>query len=368
MYDLFIIMREHRKYMSEVKNYHTIGLMSGTSLDGLDIAYCVFSFKGNEWSYQIRNTATIDYPALLLDKLKRSTQLSGLALSLLDIALGRWIGEETNQFIQQHHLSIDLIASHGHTVFHQPEKRLTLQIGNGQEIFNSCQVLVINDFRSKDVSLGGHGAPLVPIGDQLLFGEYEGCLNLGGIANISFQQNNQRIAYDIAPVNIVLNMLSQQLGKPYDDQGKIAKKGDIDLDLIGKLSKLDFYKIKPPKSLGYEWIEANVFPLLENMKQSTEDKLATFTEHIAQQMAKHLPSGKTLITGGGAYNKFLIERLDHHISDEQTLEIPDATTLEYKEAMIFAFLGVLRTRNETNCLSSVTGASMNNCGGMIYSN
>jgi len=354
--------------MSEAKTYHTIGLMSGTSLDGLDIAYCVFSIIKNKWSFQIKNTSTESYPKDLLDKLKKSTQLSGLDLCLLDIELGNWIGEKTIQFIKLHELSVDLIASHGHTVFHQPEKRLTLQIGNGQEIFNSCQIPVINDFRSKDVSLGGHGAPLVPIGDQLLFGEYDGCLNLGGIANVSYQRNNQRIAYDITPVNIVLNMLSRELGKPYDDQGSIAGQGNIDAVLFQKLNELAFYDIDPPKSLGYEWIATNIFPLFDDSQLSIEDKLATFTEHIAQQIAKQLPIGNSLVTGGGTYNNFLITRIDEQISGEQSLEIPNATILEYKEALVFAFLGVLKTRNEVNCLSSVTGASMDNCGGMIYNN
>ena len=352
--------------MSETNTYHTIGLMSGTSLDGLDIAHCSFTIANGMWSYQIEHVHTTPYPNTILTKLVKSTQSSGLDLCLLDIELGKWMGKEVNKFIQLYSLSIDLVASHGHTVFHQPDKNLTVQIGNGLEIFNGCGITVINDFRSKDVSLGGNGAPLVPIGDQLLFGEYEACLNLGGIANISYDEKEQRIAYDIVPVNMVLNQLAQQLEKPFDNQGNIARNGIINIELLGKLNALPFYNNKPPKSLGSEWVEKHLFPLLQQSKISVQDQLATVVEHIALQLSQHLSIGKTLITGGGAYNVFLIERLIRLTSSNHTLIVPDNVIVEFKEAMIFAFLGVLRIRNETNCLKSVTGASKNNSGGIIY--
>lgn len=347
--------------------YHSIGLMSGTSLDGLDIAYCVFTISDSLWSYQIVQTRTISYPNQILGRLNKSTQLIGVDLSLLNIELGKWIGREVSKFIEEHNLSIDLIASHGHTVFHQPNKGLTLQIGDGQQIFNSCGVTVVNDFRSKDVSMGGNGAPLVPIGDLLLFNEYDACLNLGGIANVSYSENSQRIAYDIVPVNIVLNMLAQQLGKPFDNLGDIARGGVICPKLLHQLNQLSYYKKDPPKSLGYEWVEKHVFPIVEQSSISIQDQLSTLVEHIAIQLSQNLPAGKTLITGGGTYNIFLIERLGSLTSNNHTLVIPNNSIVEFKEAMIFAFLGVLRLRNDINCLSSVTGASEDSSSGLIYS-
>ncbi len=352
--------------MSKTMKYHTIGLMSGTSLDGLDIAYCIFSKTDDRWSYQIGEAITVSYPDHLYDLLAKSTELSGLDLNLLDVGLGKWMGDQTKQFITHHGLNIDLIASHGHTVFHQPENGLTLQIGSGQEIFNACRTSVVNDFRSKDVSLGGNGAPLVPIGDQLLFGKYEGCLNLGGIANISYQENKARVAYDIAPVNIALNHLAKQLGKPYDDRGKMAQSGRVDNNLLQKFNALSFYKKLSPKSLGYEWVEENIFPLLACSTISKYDQLATVVEHVAIQIASSLPVGETLVTGGGAYHDFLMEKINSKVNKNQTLIIPDERILEFKESLIFAFLGVLKVRGEANCLSSVTGASMDSSGGVIY--
>lgn len=352
--------------MQQIMKYHTIGLMSGTSLDGLDIAYCIFTIANNKWSFQIKETTTIPYPTSFIDQLAKCTQLSGLELSVLDIDLGKWMGTQAHQFIKQHHLKIDIIASHGHTIFHQPEKGLTLQIGSGPEILNASGITVVNDFRSKDVSLGGNGAPLVPIGDQLLFGEYENCLNLGGIANISYQQNEKRIAYDIVPMNMVLNHLANKLGKPYDNHGKMARIGSVNNTILQKLNALSFYKKNPPKSLGYEWVEDSIFPILESSNINNQDQLASFVDHIATQLASHLPKGKTLVTGGGAYNDFLIECINQKIAETQTLVIPNQTILEFKEAMIFGFLGVLRIRNEINCLRSATGASRDSSGGMVY--
>ena len=320
----------------------------------------------NSWTFEIKKAITVAYPATLLKKLKSSTKLLGLDLSLLDIELGEWIGNKTRQFIERYQLKIDLIASHGHTVFHQPENGLTLQIGNGQRIFNICGVTVVNDFRSKDVSLGGNGAPLTPIGDQLFFSKYKGCLNLGGIANISYEKNQMRIAYDIVAVNIVFNFLARQFGKPFDDRGDIARQGTVDKVLLNKLNALSFYKRKPPKSLGYEWVESSILPLLESFKIATNNKLATFVEHVVIQLVQHLPIGKTLISGGGVYHDFLIERLRQSSNAGQLLVIPDRTIVEFKEAMLFAFLGVLRLRGEVNCLRSATGASKDNCGGVVY--
>jgi anhydro-N-acetylmuramic acid kinase len=353
--------------MSNSNTYHVIGLMSGTSLDGLDIAYCVFDLEHAKWTYQIKEACTVSYPDDLSKRLVESTKLSGLQLSLLDIELGSWMGAATNTFIKKHNISADLISSHGHTVFHQPEKGLTLQIGSGYELLNGCGVTVINDFRSKDVSLGGNGAPLVPIGDQLLFGQYAGCLNLGGIANISSRDKEEMTAYDIVPVNMILNNLAQQVGQVYDQNGDLARTGVVNEKLLKQLNSLPYYQLQSPKSLGYEWVVNNINPLLSAANLSVADQLATCIAHIAFQLAKHLPQGQTLVTGGGAYNAFLIECLKASVQQSQKLIFPDVRIIEFKEALIFAFLGVLKSRNEVNCLKSVTGALEDNIGGIIYS-
>jgi len=342
--------------------------MSGTSLDGLDMAYCIFQFKQGSWTFDIVLAKTVAYPPDLFKKLVKCTTLTGLDLSLLDVELGRWMGIETAAFIDDNHLKIDLISSHGHTVFHQPEHGLTLQVGSGLEIQRACGITVINDFRSKDVSLGGQGAPLVPIGDELLFGDNAACLNLGGIANVSFLHHGERIAYDIAPVNMVFNYLSLLKGEPFDDRGKIASAGKIDDSLLARFNELAYYKSPYPKSLGYEWVYSNIISVLEHSTISIEDQMATTVAHATTQIAEVLPQGKNLITGGGAFNNYFIDQLNSKLSAKHEIVIPDKTIIEYKEAMIFALLGVLRYRNEINCLSTVTGAQSDSSGGTIFTN
>lgn len=351
-----------------MKLYNVIGIMSGTSLDGLDICYCSFSLSNtNKWSFKINYSSTIQLNEHLKTKLSQAISFSGLDLALLNNELGNYIGLSINNFINEQNINrsdIDFISSHGHTIFHQPEKKLTLQIGNGANISSITELPVICDFRTNDLSLNGHGAPLVPIGDQLLFTEYDYCLNFGGIANISFQSKN-KVAFDICPTNMVLNRLAKQLGKEYDDNGDFSKSGNIDTKLLTQLNDLEFYQKLPPKSLGYEWVEQNIFSLLNDYNISTEDKLRTFTEHIAQQIAKHInPNSKVLVTGGGVYNSFLIERLKQ--ISKGVIIIPPNEIIDFKEALIFAFLGVLRVRLEANCLKSVTGANQDNIGGCIY--
>jgi len=259
-----------------------------------------------------------------------------------------------------------IILVYGHTIFHQPNNHLTTQIGNGANITAITKLPVICDFRSTDVALGGQGAPLVPIGDELLFSNYDYCINLGGIANISYKKDKQRIAFDICPVNMVLNYLSQKIGFNYDDKGKMASKGKTDKELLDKLNKLNYYKNTSPKSLGIEWIEKEIFPLLNTSKISFEDQLSTFVAHIVLQISKTISgtNKKIIITGGGAYNTYLIEQLNKATKNQ--IIIPSKEIIEFKEALIFAFLGVLRWRKEPNCLKSVTEAKNNNVGGCIY--
>lgn len=348
--------------------YNVIGLMSGTSLDGLDICYANFSYLKNKWDFKIINATTVNLPNDLRTNLSNFTTFSALKMAFLNNHLGDFFGKAVNEFIVNNKIDkakIDFISSHGHTIFHQPEKKLTLQIGNGANISSITQLPVICDFRTTDIALDGNGAPLVPIGDQLLFSEYEYCINLGGISNISYQENKNRIAFDICPVNIILNKLANKLGFDYDSNGELAESGDFNKELFIQLNQLEYYKKSNPKSLGYEWVENHIFPLIDNSNLLTNDLLNTFVEHIAFQIGIHLTKReKAIFTGGGTHNTFLMERINHYSTSENI--IPTKEIIDFKEALIFGFLGVLRWRNEVNILSSVTGATKNNIGGCIY--
>lgn len=371
-----------------LKCHHVIGIMSGTSLDGLDLAYCIFK-QGNSWEYEVRKTETLPYPEELRHRLSQAMTLSGYELSLLHNDLGFFISQQVNEFMADFAEEVELIASHGHTVFHQPDLGLTVQIGSGAVIAAKCGKPVVCDFRTTDVALGGQGAPLVPIGDELLYGQYDICLNLGGISNLSYRHNRQRKAYDISPCNIVLNHLAQQCGKAYDTNGEIARRGHIDTTLLEQFNQLDYYKTQGNKSLGRERIDSLFFPLLRQCRLSIPDQMRTVCEHIAFQIAEacnhaeitscdsdgdigkceskacNTTKGRTLlITGGGAHNNFLIDLIREKINGQ--VIIPDDKTIDFKEAIIFAFLGFLRANGLSNCLASVTGARQNSCGGAIY--
>ena len=342
-----------------------IGAMSGTSLDGLDIAAVEFNYQNEKWSFEIVEAETISYSKNWLTKLKDAPTLSGEKLMELHSEYGNFTGKRINEFIEKTGFNADLIASHGHTIFHQPDKGFTLQIGNGAEISAITKTTTVSDFRIGDIALGGQGAPLVPVGDKLLFNDYEYCLNLGGFANISFEKDNQRIAFDISPANFPLNFFAEKRGFPFDKNGKIGKEGNLNNELLTELNSLDFYKQNPPKSLGREWMEETFFPVLNRHKISDSDKMRTLYEHIAIQITKiGQGSGKLLITGGGAFNTFLIERIKYHSSLE--VVIPESKIVNYKEALIFAFLGVLRIQNKTNCFSSVTGATKDSSVGIVF--
>lgn len=342
--------------------------MSGTSLDGIDLAHINFTIKDNKWRYQILESETISYSQDWLNKLKVAVSFSEENLIELNENYTELLGNIIKSFIDKRQLkNIDAVCSHGHTILHQPQNGFTLQIGNLPKIAEIIQEKVVCDFRVQDVKLGGQGAPLVPIGDRILFYEYDYCLNLGGFSNVSFEENLKRIAFDISPVNTVLNFYSNKLGLDYDDKGKIARSGKTNSDLLKELNALDYYKKSFPKSLGFEFVKELVLPLIEKHSISIEDKMHTFTEHIALQTSLALPNktGKILITGGGAYNDFLIERMQFHLPKIEII-IPDNKTLEFKEALIFGLLGVLKLRNEINVLSSVTGAKMDHSSGNIF--
>ena len=339
--------------------------MSGTSLDGLDICYSKFTKKGFDWDFEILKCETISYSVDWEDNLKNAIHFSSEKLLESNSRYGFYLGEKTQDFISRNHITeLDLISSHGHTVFHQPKNKFTLQIGDGRAIKIKTNKTVIYDFRSQDVLLGGNGAPLVPIGDELLFNEFDACLNLGGFSNISLKRDGKRMAFDICPVNIILNDLAITLGKKYDENGDFARSGNIDYELLNELDKLEFYQEKAPKSLGIEWINSEVFPLINDQK--TEDLLATFTEHAAVQIAKifeEFDIKNVLITGGGTYNSYLIEKIKAKTKTD--IHIPTKEIIEYKEALIFAFMGVLRFLNLNNILSSATGSLHDHSSGLV---
>jgi anhydro-N-acetylmuramic acid kinase len=350
------------------QNYNVIGVMSGTSLDGVDLTHIKFEIKNNKWSYEIDECDTISYSTGMISKLKSGINFSTNELSDLNIEYTNLLGNIISDFITKNNISnIDAVCSHGHTILHQPQNGFTFQIGNLPEIAKIIQQKVVCDFRVQDVKFGGQGAPLVPIGDEILFSEFDYCLNLGGFSNISFEENNQRIAFDISPVNTVLNFYANTFGLEYDDKGEISASGNLNTELLYELNQLEFYSKSFPKSLGFEFVKETVLPILESYSISTEDKMRTFTEHIAIQIGKILKSksGKLLVSGGGVYNDFLIGRMKAHLPKIEII-IPDEKTIKFKEALIFALLGVLKLRNEINVLASVTGAKQDHSSGEIY--
>lgn len=335
--------------------------MSGTSLDGLDLATCSFSAQG----YTVLHAKTISYSDDWKQKLATAQNRSAFEIFQLHAEFGRFIGQALKSFFDETGVVPEAVASHGHTVFHQPHLGFSTQIGCGATISAVTGLTTVCDFRSKDVALGGQGAPLVPIGDELLFSQYEACLNIGGIANISFRQHNQRIAFDICVANMVLNYLANQVGQPYDNGGVLAQSGRVNANILAAVEALDFYKLQGARSIGREWFETYFSEFLT--QDTVHNLLATFTEHAARRIAAVLNENKlksVCITGGGAYNQHLIQRLQ--AQTEATLTVPDTTTVEFKEALIFAFLGYLRLDGKINTLNTVTGAQASSVGGAVY--
>lgn len=360
--------------MKTLFKIQAIGLMSGTSLDGLDI--CCATFERSEtgkWTFKIDATEGFCYkdPSLKYKLGTGAQQMSALEFITFHSEYGFFLGECVNDFLKRHNnLHPDIIASHGHTIFHEPNKKIMYQIGDGAAIAATTHIPTVSDFRRMDIMLGGQGAPLVPIGDRLLFSDYTFCLNIGGFSNISYEQNNKRIAFDISPVNYVINRYCRKIGLEFDRNGEIARRGSIDQQLLQQLNALDYYHQEPPKSLGREWVEKHIFPLLDNSGLSLEDLLRTYYEHAAYQLKIVIDKAQKgehptlFVTGGGAYNTFLIERMKE--LTQCKIVIPSAQILEYKEALIFAFLGALYMAGENSCLQSVTGASQDNIGGMLF--
>ncbi|MEP2278425.1 anhydro-N-acetylmuramic acid kinase [Maribacter sp.] len=355
-----------------MKTYKIIGLMSGTSLDGLDLAYCHIWEKDHIWHFDIKETKSVNYSTEMLNTLKNAISLSAEKLIELHNTYGTWLGEQTSLFINQNNLEVDYIASHGHTTHHRPEMGLTFQVGSGQHIANTTGIKVIADFRTNDLALGGQGAPLVPIGDRMFFNKYEFCLNLGGISNISFDVKDKRIAYDIGLANMILNYITRKVDLEYDEDGNLARTGSINQEMLERLNSLKYYLLPHPKSIGYEWFLEEVVPIVENTDDSIENLLHTSIHHICDKVAQQIQLNfikkeqQVLVTGGGALNSYLIETLQQKLGSTTKVVVPEKIIIEFKEALVFALMGVLRVEQLTNVLSSVTGAIKDSSSGVLF--
>jgi anhydro-N-acetylmuramic acid kinase len=356
--------------------YKVIGLMSGSSLDGLDIVYTWLDEVRGQWSYEIKHADCIPYTDEWTKELQHASRKSVPEFLRLHTRYGRYIGEQINSFIERYGIDhqVHFIASHGHTALHEPQDHTTCQIGDGATIAAVTGLPVINDLRSLDVALGGQGAPIVPVGDKLLFGGYDYWLNIGGIANVTVPHNNSVLAFDICAANQILNTLAEREGLAMDEDGALASQGVLQEGILSALSDIPYYKLQAPKSLSNEAAMGMVFPLLMESSYNTKDLLHTMVYHIAEQIAAAIslyPSGKEeaqiLVTGGGAFNKSLIRHIERAIEPLNIkIVIPDTITVQFKEALVMALIGALRWREETNVYSSVTGATRDSVGGTIW--
>jgi len=339
--------------------------MSGTSGDGLDLAVVSFPSTTNE-SYQLIEGITLPYPPHWQKRLTFQDQISGSDLLRLNHDYGVYTANLIKEYLRQTPYPISLIALHGHTYLHQPALGITYQLGCGPEVSQICGITTVSDFRTADVSLGGQGAPLVPIGDKFLFAEYDGCLNLGGFANLSILNREPILACDLAPANLIMNHLSKREGLPFDKDGEIAAQGQIIPQLLETLRSLPYFREKPPKSLGREWLEVEFLPLFAE-RRGTTDLMATAVAFLVEQVTEYCQSyglQRVLVTGGGAFNRFLIQQLQQQ--RPKTFEIPGPKLIEYKEALLFAWLGMRRIQEKINVWASVTGAAVNHSAGIVH--
>jgi anhydro-N-acetylmuramic acid kinase len=358
--------------------YRAIGLMSGSSLDGLDIVFAEFNESAGDWTFEIKAADCYPYPDDWKDRLQNAITVSALDYQLLHVDYGHYLGKEVLRFMEENalHFQVGLIASHGHTTFHVPSRKMTAQLGDGAALAAETGLPVISDLRAMDLAFGGQGAPIVPIGEKLLLKDYSLFLNLGGIANISFNLPDGYIAFDICAANRVLNLIAAEMGKDFDEGGHIASQGKIHEALLNRLNAFSYYKESPPKSLANSFGTDEVFPLVKSFGLSTEDSMRTYVEHIVVQIERSIKdsgwvtkeeSAKLLVTGGGAFNYFLIERLGIALLPHKIdVVIPDADLIQYKEALIMGLIGVLRWRQENTIMSSVTGASRDSIGGAVW--
>ena len=361
--------------------YRVIGVMSGSSLDGLDICYAHLHEVSGKWNYEIKNAQCHPYSEKWIEKLKSAISLSAEEYMLLHAEYGRYIGKHINRFIEENGLQyqVQLIGSHGHTTFHNPRMKMTAQLGDGASIAATTGINTVSDLRSMDIALGGEGAPIVPIGEKLLLGDHAYFLNLGGIANLSTNYSSESgetiRAYDVSPANRVLNLIVNRIGKEYDDKGEMASRGKVDHDLLKELDSLDYYSLPSPKSLANDFGTDIVFPMIRSAGLSVEDSLRTMVEHVVLQIKRGVEDREAsgvkrksmLVTGGGAFNLFMIDRLREVLKDKDVeVVIPERNLIENKEALIMGLIAVLRWREESNVLSSVTGASRDSIGGAVH--
>ena len=348
--------------------------MSGTSMDGVDLAHCDLTEQENgKWSYKINVAKTYEYNDLWRLRLSKLRNQNALNVYKTDRYYGEYIGELINEFISDNNLEVDLIGSHGHTIFHQPENNVSYQIGSPSAIAAVTDIPTVSNFRAMDVAKYGEGAPISGIGDQLLFSEFDMCVNLGGFANISTVVDDIPIAYDICPCNILLNRIAREFGKEYDENGEIANQGSIDYDLLSDLNSIEYYAQPFPKSLGREWINEHFWFRVRQSDASKEDRMKTLVDHIGQQIGQNIENLATdssttrvYVTGGGAFNTALIDHLKTHTDAE--IIVPEPTVVDYKEALIFGLLAVLRVQNKSNILMSYTGAEQDSIGGELAGN
>ena len=348
--------------------YNVIGIMSGTSCDGLDIAHCLFYKKNNDWIFELINCIDIPYPKKIKDRLLNCSHLDGLSLKILDLDLGEFFKDEIKKFIKESKTRFDLISSHGHTVFHEPKKKLSYQIGNPLIMYNSVRIPVVFNFRELDVIMGGEGAPLVPYGDKELFNEFDYCINIGGILNISKLYDKELIGYDICPANIILNKLSRELNEEYDVDGRISLSGNFDTNLFKKLNSIHYYKDDLPKSLDINFIEKNYYPFFSN--KDPKDILHTYVNHIGYQVNNAIKKKKSriLLTGGGAFNNHILKKINHYNKLDHKFIVPSKKIVIFKEAIVFAFLGLQRFLKNKNVIKSVTGSNFSSSSGLIVEN
>ncbi len=360
-------MKLFNNYIAKEGEITVVGLMSGTSLDGLDIVLCTFS-DDNYRKFDIVDSTTVNYENELKELLQSAASLSAHRFIKLHREYGKWTGEQINRFLKSHNKKVDIIASHGHTVFHDPQENINFQIGDGAVIAATTGITTVSDFRSLDITLGGEGAPLIPIVDRDLFGEYDACVNIGGFANISLNKESKRVAWDVCPVNTVLNSLAGHWGLDFDQDGIKGRDGSIINELLDELEELNYYHQPPPKSLGTEWLHRKVWPLINKYSnKETESIMATFYEHVANRISYDLNNNRVsnvLFTGGGVKNIYLISLIKDKFNGK--LVIPDEEIIDFKEALGFAYLGVLRAIGLPNCLSSVTGAKQDSSSGVIH--
>jgi len=355
----------------EIKPLIALGLMSGTSLDGLDIALCKFTKTNEKWSYKLLQAKTIKYTDnIFIKELKNLYKSSAEELAFMHQKFGEKSAVEINKFLEKQKIKPEIIASHGHTIFHNPQKNYTTQIGCGATIAALTRIKTISDFRTTDIALGGQGAPLVPIADKYLFGEFDACINLGGIANISFDnENNERVAFDICAVNIVLNYLANENGLAFDKGGEMASIGAINDELLERLNNISYYKKLEAKSIGIEWIDKNIFTHIHKTEDSLYNKITTYCQHIGicfREILKNNKSIKTvLLTGGGTHNSFLMDTIAK-LNPSIKITVPEKKIIDFKEAIAFAFLGTLRFYEQINTLKSATGARQDSIGGCIF--